>query len=199
MIKDDKPDFEVNLPTRIINLTRPEIGRIGKVIHYRVNQLIKKRLEFLQGISTPDVINWFNGISDKRNCLFIQFDIVDFTHMFPGIFLLWFLEFAGEYSDISNKKLDIIMNCRRSVFIHNKGQQIKNNSVNQFDISMGLLDSAESSNLVGLFIFYNLTTYDDININSIVLYRGDDLMLVKNSTKVKADKIRKLIHREFKF
>lgn len=90
------------------------------------------------------------------------------------------------------------MNCRRSVFIHNKGQWIKNNSVNQFDISMGLLDSAESSNLVGLFIFYNLTTYDDININSIVLYRDDDLMLVKNSTKVKADKIRKLIHREFK-
>lgn len=58
---------------------------------------------------------------------------------------------------------------------------------------MELSGSAESSELVGLFILYNFTAYNDININSIGLY-----MLVKNTTKVKADKIRKLIHREFK-
>lgn len=108
MIKDDKPYFEVNLPTRIINLTRPEIGRIGNVIHYRVNQLIKKRLGLLQGINTPDVINWFNGISDKRNCLFIQFDIVDFTHLFPGIFLLWFWSLPGSIQIFPTRNLILL-------------------------------------------------------------------------------------------
>lgn len=35
-----------------------------------------------------------------------------------------------------------------------------------FDISMGTLDSAESFDLVCLFIFYNLTLYDDVNADN---------------------------------
>lgn len=63
---------------------------------------------------------------------------------------------------------------------------------------MGSLDSAESTDLVALFVLYNLSAYQDINIDNIGLYRDDGHIVVKNSTKLKADNIRKLIHREFK-
>lgn len=35
---------------------------------------------------------------------------------------------------------------------------------------MGTLDLADFFELVGLFVLYKLTAYDDININSIGLY-----------------------------
>lgn len=38
------------------------------------------------------------------------------------------------------------------------------NSEDNIDITMGSLDSAESSDLVGLFILYNLTAHRVINI-----------------------------------
>lgn len=50
---------------------------------------------------------------------------------------------------------------------------------------MESLDSAKSSNHVGLFILHNLSAYDDVNIDNIGFYRDDGLMLVKNSTKLK--------------
>lgn len=78
MIKVYKPDFEVNIPTFIIRNTWPETGMISKVKFDRVNQLIRWRLGLLHWINTPDVINLINGISDKRNCSFIQHGIVDF-------------------------------------------------------------------------------------------------------------------------
>lgn len=55
-----------------------------------------------------------------------------------------------------------------------------------------------SSNLVGLFILYNLSAHCEINIEDIGLYRDDGLMVVGKSTNFKIGKIRKLIYREFK-
>lgn len=58
---------------------------------------------------------------------------------------------------------------------------------------MGCLDSTESSDLVGLFLLYNLTAYEEININRIGIYRDDGLMIVNKHTRRKVDKIRKII------
>lgn len=79
--KDQKPDYQSNLPTRNINHTRPEIERIEKAILDRVNQLIRRCLGLLHWTNTTDVINWFNGINYKRNVSLIQFDTVGFIHL----------------------------------------------------------------------------------------------------------------------
>lgn len=63
---------------------------------------------------------------------------------------------------------------------------------------MGSLDSAESLDLVGLFILYNLTVHNEISLNNIGIYRDDGLMVGNNSTGSKVDKLRKWIHRVFK-
>lgn len=81
--------------------------------------------------------------------------------------------------------------------IHNNEQWIKKSGEN-FDISTGSLDSAESSDLVGLFILYNLTVHNEISLNNIGIYRDHGLMVVNNSTGNKVDKLRKWIHRVFK-
>lgn len=54
------------------------------------------------------------------------------------------------------------------------------------------MDLAESTDLVGLYILYNLTAYAEINLDSIKVYRDDGLMVVKNSMKIKVDKLRSL-------
>lgn len=108
--------------TRLINSTRPEIGRISKVILEQINTQIKNGLGFLQWIGTMYVINWFDWICENKNWSFIQLDIVDY---YPSIFKDHFtlaLGFAKEYSDISSNKLYIIMSCRSSVLFYNEEQ-----------------------------------------------------------------------------
>lgn len=63
---------------------------------------------------------------------------------------------------------------------------------------MGSLDSAEASDLVGLFLLYNLSAFDCLDSDSVGLYRDDGLLVVRNSTKIKVDRIRKMIHKVFK-
>lgn len=113
-------------------------------------------MDWYNGLNTTDVINWFYNIKDKTTCSLIQFDIMDFYPFISRELFTLALDFT-KYSDLSKEGLYIIMNARKSALIHNKIQWIKNNSGDQFDIAMGLLGSAESANLIGLFILYNLT------------------------------------------
>lgn len=48
-----------------------------------------------------------------------------------------------------------------------KNIQWAKSSDDSFDNSMGSLDSAMSSNLVGVYLLYNLIAYDDVNIDNI--------------------------------
>lgn len=57
------------------------------------------------------------------------------------------LEFAEVYLNISKDAITIIFNYRKSVLIHENKPWIKN-SADNYDISVGSLDSAESSDLV---------------------------------------------------
>lgn len=57
------------------------------------------------------------------------------------------LEFAEVYLNISKDAITIIFNYRKSVLIHENKLWIKN-SADNYDISVGSLDSAESSDLV---------------------------------------------------
>lgn len=83
ILKVHKPGFQRKLPTKIINPTRSEFGRIAKVILERVNLQIKKQFDLnIQWSATFKVIDWFKKIEDKRNCTSIQFHIVVFIPLF---------------------------------------------------------------------------------------------------------------------
>lgn len=198
LLKGHKPDFRTNPSIRLINPTRPEIGRISKTILEKINQLIKSILGLLQWVNTADVINWFTGIKNKDNCTFMQFDIIDYYPSISKDLFTLALEFAQEYSNISDNEMDIILKCRNSVLVCNEEQSTKKTSSDNLDISIGSLYSTEASDLVGLFLLYNLSAFEYLDSDSIGLYRDDGLLIVKDSTKIKVDCIRKMIHREFK-
>lgn len=113
---DHKHDFLNKLPTRIINPTKSEIGRISKTILERVNKQIKDQLGLIQWVGTAEVIDWFKNLNNKNSSTFIQFNIVDFYPSISKDLFETALEFAEIYSDISKNEIDIL-NCRKSIMI----------------------------------------------------------------------------------
>ena len=74
-------DFSRNLPCRLINPAKPEVGKISKAILDRVLSEIRPHLRINAWKNTTSVIDWFNNIHDKQRCSFTSFDIVDFYPM----------------------------------------------------------------------------------------------------------------------
>ena len=81
-MKDHKENFNCKPKCRLINPTKSETGRISKKIIEQINKTIRNKTKFLQWTDTQEVIDWFNGLKDKRNLKFIKFDVVDF---YPSI------------------------------------------------------------------------------------------------------------------
>ena len=82
-LKDHKPNF-VNKPTcRLLNPTKPELGKISKQLISEIVKNVKEQQPALNQWKNPDeVIGWFNNIKNKNHFSFIQFDIVNF---YPSI------------------------------------------------------------------------------------------------------------------
>lgn len=62
----------------------------------------------------------------------------------------------------------------KNILIHNDDQWFKI-SENNFEITIGPLDSAESSELVGQFILYNLIAHSEIEIKDVELSSIDGM------------------------
>ena len=62
-LKDHKPNFANNPTCRLINPTKPELGKISKQILDRVNAKVIAATKINQWKNTPAVIDWFNTIS----------------------------------------------------------------------------------------------------------------------------------------
>ena len=106
------------------------------------------------------------------------------------------LDFAKTITKINIKDIEIITHCRKSILFRNQEQWTKTKGTENFDVAQGSGDSAEISDLIGLYILYNLTR--SINIEDIGLYRDDGLMVVKESNGQKCDRLRKLVTQEMK-
>ena len=74
-LKDHKENFANNPSVRIINPSKPEIGRISKKILERIVKEVKLKTKLKQWKNSFAVLEWFNKIPNKQNKIFIQFDI----------------------------------------------------------------------------------------------------------------------------
>ena len=195
LVKDHKQQFPSKIEKRLINPTRTEVGKISKVILERINGEIKNKLHLQQWISTGDAIDWFNRIVDKRNSTFVQFDIVNFYPSINKKTFMRALTFAKEHSAVTDREIDIILHCRKTLLITGDDQWTSKDT-EDFTISMGSLDSAQASDLVGLHILFKLSAL--VLIKNIGLYRDDGLLVINNSTPRKSDKIMKFVYKIFK-
>ena len=76
-LKDHKDNSRSNPTCRLINPSKNELREGNKQLPEKMNSDIIEKLQFNQWHNTDSVLKWFNNITDKSNCSFIQFDIFD--------------------------------------------------------------------------------------------------------------------------
>ena len=81
-LKDHKHNFQEDPKIRLINPTKPEIGRISKKILQKIITAVRGKTKFNQWINSDEVINWFQNLPNKENLKFISFDV---ESMYPSI------------------------------------------------------------------------------------------------------------------
>ena len=151
-LKDHKPNFANNPTCRLINPTKPELGKISKQILDRVNAKVISATKINQWKNTSAVIDWFNTIENKEKHSFICFDIVEFYPSISENLLNKALDFATAYDTITQRERNIITQAKSSLLTHKK-QQWQKGSPSPFDVTMGSYDGAETCELAGCYLW----------------------------------------------
>ena len=102
--------------------------------------------------NTDSVTNWFNTIENKSKCFFIQLHIVEFYASISENVIDTAINFAKQYTDISDENLRIIKHCRKSLLYNNHEPWKKKGIDSCFDVTMGSYDGAEVCELVGIYL-----------------------------------------------
>ena len=80
--------------------------------------------------NTNEFIDWFINIDNKHQCTFIQLKIKDFYPSITEEILEKSLEFAKQYVDITEKNIQSIKHCRKSLlFLNDESWKKKNRGV----------------------------------------------------------------------
>ena len=77
-LKDHKPDFQTRPSVRLINPTKPEIGRIAMQIMDNIVNELRIKTGLKQCTTTMEVINWFKELKNRNRLNFVIFDIEGF-------------------------------------------------------------------------------------------------------------------------
>ena len=196
LFKDHKPNFENKLPTRLINPSKTELGRISKFIIQNIVNSVKKANHCNLWENSYETIEWFRRIKNKSKATFIQFDIIDFYPSITKNILIDSINYARKYIDITVEQYEIILACRKTVLKNNDSTWVKN-GLDNFDVPMGGYDSSQIADLVGLYILDILTRI--ISPQQVGIYRDDGLLYIPNSNGPLSSSIQKRIIRAFKF
>ena len=157
---------------RLINPSKPEIGRIAKKLLEKINTTIRRISGLQQWKNTADVVTWYKKIQRKQTQKFIQFDVVNFYPSITKKLLSDALKWARQFVVISIEEQNIILEAKNSLLFKDGTPWAKKGD-SFFDIGQGSYDGAETCELVGLFILAELATIDDrLNIG---IYRDDGL------------------------
>ena len=87
MLKEHKENYQANSPCRLINPSKSELGKVSKVKLEKINQALMKHLDLNQRKNPSSVIEWFKGIDNKKDCIFVKFDIREFYHPSRKVYL----------------------------------------------------------------------------------------------------------------
>ena len=114
-LKDHKDNFANHPPCRLINPAKSELGKVSK----QILDNIRKMTKLNQWKKTSDLINWFTYIPDMQKHSFASFDIDSFYLSITESLLSKAISFAKNYTTISDRDIDIIMLCRKSLLFDN--------------------------------------------------------------------------------
>ena len=195
-LKDHKDNFSTNPKCRLLNPAKSEMGIVSKHILQRINAEIRICTGLNQWRSTSSVISWFSSISDKKNCKFMKFDIVDFYPSITEELFRKSFEYAKSLVEISDNELKIIKHARKSLLFDTNDTWTKKDDDDLFDVTQGSYDGAEVCENIGLFLLHNISKR--FGKDKSGLYRDDGLAALKSCSGPQADKARKDLIKIFK-
>lgn len=109
------------------------------VILDKVNKEVIQATNVNQWKNTDSVLEWFNNIEDKHS-KFVIFDIVSFYPSITKELLVKAIQFAKTTTDITTSEVNIIMQSRKTLLLHEKEPWVKNLvmriSMSQWDVLM---------------------------------------------------------------
>ena len=112
-LKDHKENF-LNKPTcRLINRSKPEIGKISKQLLEEINRKLVNINEVNQWKNTSSVLQWFERLTNKSDLAFICFDVVEFYPSISEDRLNRALDFISEHLNISASERQTIINANQ--------------------------------------------------------------------------------------
>ena len=158
-MKDHKPDF-MNKPTcRLINPSKSEIGIISKHILNNINKKVIHATQVNLWKSTSNVIEWFKAIPQKAQHAFITFDVCDFYPSISEQLLLKALDYASQFTTITQQDRHIIIHAKKSLLYHQNSPWAKKHTDNMFDVTMGSYDGAETCELIATYMYIYIYIY----------------------------------------
>lgn len=193
-IKDHKDNFPNRVQCRLINPAKSDIGTVSKSILDRINKKLLDATKVQQWKNTQSTINWFSSISDKENSTFLVFDVVDFYPTISQDLLNSALDFASDFTTISEDDRNIIMHAKKTLLFHNGTPWHKSTPPHLFDVTMGSYDGAETCELTGTFLLNKIKHLFD---NNVGLYRDDGLAVVHNRTPAQINRTAKQLIKIF--
>ena len=173
-VKDHKPNYQNNTKCRFLNPAKFYMCKISKKKLEKIVNIVREKSGLNQWRNTDAVIGWFKNINEKTKTSFIQFDICDFYPYITPTLLEKAIKFTEKFVKISDKDKKIFLQSRRT-FLVNEGEIWIKKESESFDVSMGSNDSAEISDLCGLYL---LSLLSPLKINP-GLYRDDGLIASK--------------------
>ena len=107
-------------------------------------------------MGTSEVLKWYEA-NKKKGAQFIQYDIEAYYPSISEPLLHKALDFANGFHKINEEQKKMIKTCRKSILFGSEGEVWTKNNTN-FDVTMGSLDGAEISELIGLFMLNEVRT-----------------------------------------
>ena len=155
-LKDHKENFDNHPQCRLINPAKSNLGKVSKAVLDRINTDIRNETQSNQWRNSDDTISWFVNIPNKNRHTFLQFDIVEFYPSISEKLLDDAINWAKQFTTVSEQDTHIIKHARKSLLFTNGKTWTKQNSINSFDVTMGSYDGWEICELVGLFFLITL-------------------------------------------
>ena len=124
-----------------------------------------------------------------------MFNIKDFYSSITQELLNKALNFASEYIYISKCEIDVINHARKLLLFNGSHNLIKKQE-GLFDMSMGAYNGAEVWELVGTYMLKLLS--NKYNKNDFGFYRDDGLAVLKNTSGLQSEQVKKNVQKIFK-
>ena len=133
------------------------------------------------------VVDWFKNIENKKNFVFIIFDVVNFQPSITLKLLENSIKWAETFVEISDKDKDTIIQSRKNFLVKNGEYWVKRKD-EEFDVPMGAFDGAEVADIVGLFMLSELVK---TNKKAVFTSYKDDGLAISDESPQEVEKIMK--------